>query len=349
MDVSEEIRMTDASGPRQAAGGSPGIGRALRVLEQGAPPEWVEGPLDPETSPGEVLVRVKHSSLNFKDALAATGRAPVLRRHPLTLGIDAAGMVVESTDERHAVGDRVVVTGFGMSEDHDGGWADWLHVPGDWLVRLPEALTGEQAMGLGTAGLTAALAIHRLEEHGLRPGDGPVAVTGASGGSGMLAVAMLAGLGHEVVAISGSADSHDLLGRLGAAAVEGRPDVSALRPMASARWAGAVDCVGGAPLAWLLSTTRPGGSVATFGNAAGNDLPGSVLPFILRAVNLLGVNTGWFDPDLRSRLWERLATDLRPQGLEEIARTEPLDDALTLSESLLDGRVTGRVVLEVAR
>lgn len=338
--------MTDGEVVRSMTDGQ---GRSLRILGRGAAPEWVPGPLDPATSPGEVLVRVGHSSLNYKDALAATGRAPVLRHHPLTLGIDAAGVVHESSDDRHAVGDRVVVTGFGMSEDHDGGWADWLRVPADWLVRLPDGLTGEQAMGLGTAGLTAALAIHRLEEHGLRPGDGPVAVTGASGGSGMLAVAMLAGLGHEVVAVSGRPGSHDLLRRLGAAAVEDRPDVSALRPLASARWAGAVDCVGGAPLAWLLSGTRHGGSVATFGNAASNDLPASVLPFILRAVNLLGVNTGWFDPALRARLWERLATDLRPDGLEEIARTESLDTVLRLAAELLDGRVTGRIALEVSR
>lgn len=168
-------------------------GRSLRVLEPGGRPEWVEGPLAPDTSPGSVLVRVGHSSLNYKDALAATGRAPVLRRHPLTLGIDAAGVVVESGDPAVPPGTRVVVTGFGMSEDHDGGWADWLRVPADWVVPVPEGLTGEEAMALGTAGLTAPLAIHRLAEHGLRPGDGPVAVTGASGGSGMLAVAMLAG------------------------------------------------------------------------------------------------------------------------------------------------------------
>jgi acrylyl-CoA reductase (NADPH) len=322
-----------------------GTGRSLRVLEPGGRPEWVEGPLDPDTSPGSVLVRVGHSSVNYKDALAATGRAPVLRRHPLTLGIDAAGTVEESDDPTVATGTEVVVTGFGMSEDHDGGWADWLRVPADWVVPVPEGLTGAEAMALGTAGLTAALAIHRLQEHGLRPGDGPVAVTGASGGSGMLAVAMLARLGHEVVALTGREQSHELLTRLGASAVEGRPDTSRLRPMASARWAGAVDCVGGAPLAWLLSTTRPGGSVATFGNAAGNDLPASVLPFILRAVNLLGVNTGWFDPALRRRLWQRMATDLRPAGLAAVYRTEPLTAVTTLVEDLLDGRVTGRIVL----
>lgn len=330
------------------SGAPHGSGRSLRVLEQGSAPEWVRGPLDPQTSPGDVLVRVEHSSLNFKDALAATGRAPVLRQHPLTLGIDAAGTVVESADPRHAVGDRVVVTGFGMSENHDGGWADWVQAPGGWLVTLPETLTTEQSMRLGTAGLTTALAIHRLEEHGLRPGDGPVAVTGASGGSGMLAVAMLSGLGHEVVAISGRAANHDLLRQLGATAVEDRPDVTALRPLGKARWAGAVDCVGGAPLAWLLAGIRPGGSVATFGNAAGNDVPASVLPFILRAVNLLGVNTGWFDDDLRVRLWHRLATDLRPAALDQIARTDSLDDVLRLSEELLDGRVTGRIALEVS-
>lgn len=165
----------------------------------------------------------------------------------------------------------------------------------------------------------------------------------------MLAVAMLAGLGHEVVAISGRPESQDQLGRLGASSVEGRPDVSALRPLSSARWAGAVDCVGGAPLAWLLSGLRHGGSVATFGNAAGNDLPTSVLPFILRATNLLGVNTGWFDAGLRARLWQRMATDLRPGRLDQIARTESLNDALRLSAELLDGRVTGRIALEVSR
>ncbi|WP_256840867.1 acrylyl-CoA reductase family protein [Ornithinimicrobium cryptoxanthini] len=334
---------------RGAGSSTAGEGRSLRVLHKDGAPEWVHAPLDPQTSAGDVLVQVEHSSLNYKDALAATGQAPVLKTHPLTLGIDAAGVVVESSDDRHAVGGRVVVTGFGMSESHDGGWADWIRVPGDWLVGLPEGLTGEQAMGLGTAGLTTALAIHRLEEHGLRPGDGPVAVTGASGGAGMLAVAMLAGLGHEVVAMSGRPGSHDLLRRLGAASVEGRPDVSALRPLSSARWAGAVDCVGGAPLAWLLSGTRHGGSVATFGNAAGNNLPTSVLPFILRAVNLLGVNTGWFDAGLRARLWQRMATDLRPGRLDEIARTESLNDALRFSAELMDGRVTGRIALEVSR
>lgn len=324
-------------------------GRSLRVLERGAAPQWVQDELDPATSTGEVLIRVEHSSLNYKDALAASGTAPVLRRHPLTLGIDAAGTVAGSEDPRHRVGDRVVVTGYGMAEDHDGGWADWLRVPGDWVVRLPDGLSAEDSMALGTAGLTAALAIHRLEERGLGTGNGPVAVTGASGGSGMLTVAMLAGLGHEVVAISGSPESHDLLRSLGAASVQDRPDVSALRPLGSARWAGAVDCVGGAPLAWLLSTTRPGGSVATFGNAAGNEFPGSVLPFILRAVNLLGVNTGYFDPDLRSRLWHRMAGDLRPRMLETIAHTEPLSDVMARVPDLLEGRVTGRIVLDAQR
>ncbi|MBC7309600.1 MAG: acryloyl-CoA reductase [Actinomycetales bacterium] len=324
-----------------------GTGRSLRRLTADASPQWVDGELDPHTSPGEVLIRVEFSSLNYKDALAATGTAPVVRRHPLTLGIDASGTVAASEDPRYQVGDRVVVTGFGLSEDHDGGWANWLRVPGDWVVRLPEGLDPEDAMAIGTAGLTAALAIHRLEEHGLTPGSGPVAVTGASGGSGMLAVAMLARLGHEVVAVSGKAESHDLLRRLGASAVEDRPDVSALRPLGRARWAAAVDCVGGAPLAWLLSTARHGGSVATFGNAAGNDLPTSVLPFILRAVNLLGINTGYyFDNELRAALWQRLAGELRPDALWDIARTEPLSRVLALSTDLLEGRVTGRVVLD---
>lgn len=324
-------------------------GRALRVPAEGEPAAWVDGPLDAQTSPGDVLVRVEYSSLNYKDALALTGQGRVVRRFPLTLGIDAAGTVVASDDGRHRPGDRVVVTGFSLSEQHDGGWADYLRVPGDWPVAVPDGLTTQESMALGTAGLTAALAVHRLEEHGLHPGAGPVAVTGASGGSGTLAVAMLAGLGHEVVAVSGSPDSHPLLRSLGAAEVLDRPDPALLRPLLSARWAGAVDTVGGAPLAWLLASTAPGGSVATFGNTAGNELQTSVLPFILRAVNLLGVNTGFFDSGLRARLWQRMATDLRPTGLGELSRTEALSDVARLVEDLLAGRVTGRVVLDVSR
>lgn len=327
-----------------------GSGRALRSFgegDEGADVRWAEGL--GENSPGDVLIKVEYSCLNYKDALAATGVGRIVRTFPLTLGIDAAGVVVESQDPRHKPGDRVVVTGFGLSEQHDGGWADYLRVPGDWPIHLDESMSTEQAMQFGTAGLTSALAVHRLQKCGLTPDQGPVAVTGASGGSGILAVAMLAGLGFEVVALSGSSESHDLLTKMGAAEVEGRPDTSNLRPMSKARWAGAIDCVGGAPLAWLLSTTKPGGSVAAFGNAAGNELNTTVIPFILRAINLLGITSAHFDPALRTRIWERMASDLRPAQLDEVCRTEPLSDVQRLVRELLDGKITGRVVLDAAR
>ncbi|MFC9838408.1 acryloyl-CoA reductase [Rhodococcus sp. NPDC127530] len=328
-----------------------GQGRSLRSFgedkETGADVQWVDGSLEDESSPGDVLIKVEYSGLNYKDALAATGVGRVVRRFPLTLGIDAAGVVVESADPRHKPGDRVVVTGYGLSEQHDGGWAEYLRVPGDWPIHLEDSMTTEEAMAFGTAGLTAAIAVHRLEQSGLAPGQGPVAVTGASGGSGLLAVAMLAGLGHEVVAISGSPETHDILKKMGASSVEDRPDTTKIRPLETARWAGAVDAVGGQPLAWLLATTKPGGSIASFGNAAGNTLSTTVIPFILRGVNILGVTSAHFDEALRVRVWERMATDLRPADLGAIYNTRPLTEVHDAVKELLANDVTGRVVLKV--
>ena len=298
---------------------------------------------------GELLLRASHSSVNYKDALAATGRAQVVRRFPLIGGIDVVGSVVESTDPRFQPGDQVVVTGFGLSEDHDGGYAQWVRVPAEWAVRLPEGLSPWESMALGTGGLTAALALHRLEANGVTPGQGPVAVTGATGGVGGLAIGMLARLGYETVALTRQRDADAYLRSIGADAVERVPTFeSSPKPLASARWAGAVDSVGGETLAWLIRTTMRGGSVAAFGNAGGLDLPTSVLPFILRAVNLLGINTGYFDDTLRHRLWTRMATDLRPAHLERVARTIGFDELPRAFAALLEGTVRGRLVVDLA-
>ncbi|WOF22557.1 acryloyl-CoA reductase [Microbacterium betulae] len=297
---------------------------------------------------GELLVRTTYSSVNYKDALAATGAGKVMRRFPLTGGIDAVGVVADSSDARYRPGDRVLVTGEGMNEDHDGGYADWFRIPADWAVPLPAGLTDWESMALGTAGITAALAIHRLEHNGLVPGTGPVAVSGASGGVGAVAVALLAARGYEVTAISGKADAADWLRSLGASDVIARPDTTLhARPLESGRWAGAIDSVGGDILSWLLRTTRRDGSVAAYGNVLGNALQTSVLPFILRGVSLLGINTGRFDHDLRVALWQRLATDLKPARLHEMARTIELDDLPGAFDAFLAGSVQGRIVVRI--
>lgn len=297
---------------------------------------------------GEVLVRAAYSSINYKDVLAGTGTAKVARRLPLVGGIDVTGTVHASHDPRFTLGDRVVVTGFGLSEDHDGGYADWVRVPAQWVVPLPDGMSEWEAMALGTAGLTAALAIHELESNGVRPDSGAVAVTGATGGSGSLAVAMLAGLGYEVTAVTGNASRHEHLRRLGAAHIVPRPESPERpRPLESAQWAGAVDCAGGQTLAWLLRTADRQAVITTFGNAGGNDLPTSVLPFILRGIRLIGINTGHFDDRLRHELWRRMSTDLRPQDLEAMAITVPFDELPKRLGAHLTGGTTGRVVVDL--
>ncbi|MEW6638018.1 MAG: oxidoreductase [Actinomycetota bacterium] len=301
-----------------------------------------------ELGSGGLLIRAAYSSVNYKDALAATGAGKVVRRFPLVGGIDVAGVVDESSDGRFREGDRVLVTGYGMSEDHDGGYSEWVRVPADWAVQIPPGLDEWEAMALGTAGLTAALAIHKLELNGLRPENGPVAVTGATGGVGSLATDMLAGLGYEVTAITGKRQEHGYLRRLGAASVLSRDSIrSEGRPLEKALWAGAVDSVGGEMLSWLTRTTMRHGSIAAFGNAGGAELHTTVMPFILRGVNLLGVNSGYFPTDLRRRLWERLAGDLRPRHLREITRTIDLDDLPDAFDRLLAGAVRGRIVVRI--
>jgi acrylyl-CoA reductase (NADPH) len=329
--------------------GTTQVSRALRIVADAGlgHGELTEVPVTGIGS-GELLLRASHSSVNYKDALAATGRGKVVRRFPLIGGIDVVGEVVDSADPDYRPGDQVLVTGFGLSEDHDGGYAQWVRVPSTWVVRLPEGLTPWESMALGTGGLTAALAIHRLQSNGLRPGQGPVAVTGATGGVAGLAIGMLARRGYQTVALTRQLDADAYLASIGAASVEQAPAPEASpKPMQSARWAGAVDSVGGQTLAWLIRTMQRGGSIAAFGNAGGHELPTSVLPFILRAVNLLGINTGYFDDALRQQLWARMATDLRPDHLDRMTSTIGLDELPQAFNALLNGTVRGRLVVDL--
>lgn len=296
---------------------------------------------------GDLLVRVTHSSVNFKDGLAATGTAPIARTYPLIGGIDATGVVVEAAGGL-AEGDHVVVTGFDLSEKHDGGYAEYLRVPASWAVEVPAGLSLWDAMALGTAGVTAALGIHQLERNGLTPGAGPVAVTGASGGVGALAVSMLAGLGYEVTAFSGKPEAQESLRHYGATTVEARPDTEGIRALGPATWAGAMDSVGGQTLAWLASTMQRGGGIASYGNAGGVKVSTTVMPFILRGVNVLGINSGWFDDDVRRELWHRMATDLKPAHLDEIGHTAELEELPEVCRRIVTGSVSGRTVVHIA-
>lgn len=298
---------------------------------------------------GEVLLHAAFSSVNYKDALAATGAGKIMRRFPMTGGIDVAGEVTDSTDPRFREGDRVLVTGHGMSEDHDGGYSEWVRVSADWVVPLPSGLSAWEAMAVGTAGLTAALSVHRMEANGLRPENGPVAVTGATGGLGSIAVDILAGMGYEVTAITGKDEEQGYLRRLGATSVLSRHDLKmGERPLEKALWAGAVDPVGGEVLSWLIRTTRQHGSIASCGLAGGAELNTSVMPFILRSVNLLGINTGYFSMDLRRELWERLAADMRPRRLEEISQTIDMEQLPSAFDRFLEGSAKGRTVVRIA-
>ncbi|MDH3768830.1 MAG: oxidoreductase, partial [Gammaproteobacteria bacterium] len=278
-----------------------------------------------ELCDGDVVIRIQHSSINFKDALAATGAGRILRRYPLVGGIDLAGIVESSRDSRYAVGDPVLVTGCGLSETQDGGYAEFARVPGDCVIPMPEGYDSWHAMCLGTAGFTAALAIHRMEHNGQSPDNGPVVVTGASGGVGSLAVDMLAGRGYEVVAISGKTDAHDYLRELGAARVLARDDIAyGSKPLEQTLWAGAIDNVGGEMLTWLTRTTDYNGNIASIGLAGSHKLQTTVMPFILRGINLLGINSSATPREVRIIVWNRIAGDLRPRNLDKIGHTVEL-------------------------
>jgi putative YhdH/YhfP family quinone oxidoreductase len=300
---------------------------------------------------GEVTVRVDWSSINYKDALATVPKGQVARISPLVPGIDLAGEVVAADGGDVAVGDQVLVTGYDLGVAHHGGWAQYARVPADWVVALPDGLAPRDAMALGTAGLTAGLSIHALEAHGLRPGDGPVLVLGASGGVGSTAVGALATAGYEVWASTGKADQHDYLRGLGAHEVVGRDETTAPsdRPLEKMRWAAAIDPVGGAATAYALRTTRYGGAVALNGLTGGTGLETTVLPFILRAVSLLGIDSVAASAALRREVWARLAGDLRPRGLEDaIAREVDLGGIEPVLDALLAGEAVGRTVVRVS-
>jgi acrylyl-CoA reductase (NADPH) len=303
-----------------------------------------------QLTPGDVVIKTQYSSVNYKDALAATGKGKILRRFPLVGGIDVAGVVVESSDRRFKKGDKLLVTGSGLSEDRDGGYAEYTRVKGESAIPLPQGLTTQTAMMLGTAGFTAALAIHKLERNGLHPRGGPVVVTGASGGVGSLAVNMLAKRGYEVVAVTGKRDASEYLTQLGANSILLRDQVDyGSRPLESIQWQGAVDNVGGDMLAWLTRTVGWWGSIASIGLAGGPELHTTVMPFILRGINLLGINSMATPRALRLRIWRRLASDLKPPKLRQIAATTiTFDDLPKVFGLVLEGRHRGRILVKIA-
>ena len=297
---------------------------------------------------GDVLIQPAFSTLNYKDALALTNKAPVVRSWPMVPGIDGAGTVLHSTHPDWQLGDLVVHNGWGVGETHWGCLAERARLKGEWLVRLPAAFTPRQAMAIGTAGYTAMLCVMALERHGVQPGDGEVLVTGASGGVGSVAIALLAGLGHRVVAASGKLAEADYLHALGAVTVIDRHELSAPgKPLQKERWAAVVDAVGSHTLVNALAQTRYGGVVAACGLAQGADLPGTVMPFILRNVTLAGVDSVMAPRALRQQAWDRLARDLDPVRLESIAEEVPLEAAVERAHDLMQGKVRGRLVVRI--
>jgi acrylyl-CoA reductase (NADPH) len=302
-----------------------------------------------ELTPGEIVIRAHYSSVNYKDALAATGKGKILRRFPLIGGVDVAGVVSASVDNRFSVGDEVLVTGCGLGESQDGGFSEVVRVPADWVVPLPAGLTLFDAMALGTAGFTAALAIDRLEQNGLHPGQGPVMVTGASGGVGSIAIDLLSGRGYEVVALSRKPETSAYLQSLGAAEVLDAKDVAASdRPLQTVRWAGAIDNVGGEILGWLTRTVQPWGSIASIGLAGGMELHTTVMPFILRGVSILGITSANCPMDRRRKVWNRLVTDLKPKHLNRIvAGTVTIDELPRVFETVLSSQHQGRYVVKL--
>jgi acrylyl-CoA reductase (NADPH) len=300
---------------------------------------------------GEVLIKVRYSSINYKDALAATGKGKIIRRFPCVGGIDLCGVVEESADPKFKAGDEVVATSFDIGVSHHGGYAEYARVPAKWVIALPQGLSLFDSMALGTAGFTAALGIERMEANGLTPDAGPVVVTGATGGVGGLAIDMLAGRGYHVVALTGKAQEEDYLKSLGAAEIKltSSIDHAKVRPLEGGLWAGAVDNVGGPILHWVLATMKQAGTVASIGNAASAELNTTVFPFILRGVSLLGIDSGYMGFPTRQRVWDRLATDLKPRHLARVSRTIGMEDLPAAFDDFIGGRVKGRTVVEVGR
>jgi len=298
---------------------------------------------------GEVLVRVRYSSLNFKDGLSCIGNPGVTRNYPHTPGVDASGEVVESSDSRFKVGDSVIVTGYDLGMNTSGGFGQYVRVPADWVVPLPEELSFKDAMIYGTAGYTAALSVHALQKYGVTPEQGEIAVTGSTGGVGSVAVALLAHLGYNVVASTGKKDETEFLQDLGAAEIIGREDVNdeSKKPLLRERWAGAVDTVGGTTLASLLKATKRGGAVAATGLVASSDLPTTVFPFILRGVSLLGIDSGFTPTNLRREIWSKLAGVWKFPQLEQLTIDCTLETLDPEIDKILAGGQRGRVVVDL--
>lgn len=302
-----------------------------------------------ELMDGDVSVRVQWSTVNYKDGLALTGKSPVVRRFPMIAGIDFAGTVEQSSHPAWKPGDQVICTGWGMGETHLGAYAEKARVKGDWLVALPDRLSARDAMAIGTAGFTAMLSVIALERHGLTPDRGPVVVTGAAGGVGSVATAVLARLGYHVIASTGRLAEADYLKGLGAAEVIDRAELSAPgKPLGKERWAGGVDSVGSTTLANLLAMTKYGGAIAACGLAAGMDLPASVAPFILRGVCLLGIDSVMCPLESRQAAWRRLARDLDLAKLTEMTKEIGLEQVFELAPQILGGQVRGRVVVKIS-
>lgn len=325
--------------------------KAYRTFEENkvVSSRFVDMTID-ELDPGDVVLRAKYSTINYKDALSYNGTGRIMRKFPTNAGIDVAGTVESSADHRFKVGDKVIVTGYDFGVAHDGGYAERVRVPGDWVVRRPESMTAFDAMTLGTAGYTAALAIALMEHNGLKPDSGPVAVTGATGGVGSVAVEVLAKLGYHVVAITGKAEEADYLKGIGAKEVLQRQsiDLTRIRPLERATFAGAIDNLGGDILAWLLASSKIGGTVAAVGLAADTKLNTSVMPFILRGVHLLGVDSANTPMPLRQRTWNKLAMEWRPDRVHDQVRTIDFDELPTHFDAYIKGLVRGRTVVRIA-
>jgi acrylyl-CoA reductase (NADPH) len=297
---------------------------------------------------GDVTVRIAWSTINYKDGLAITGKAPVVRRFPMIPGIDFVGEVETSSHPDWKPGDKVILNGWGVGETHLGAYAEKARVNGQWLVGLPQNLSPREAMSIGTAGYTAMLAVMALERYGVTPAHGPVVVTGAAGGVGSVAIAILAKLGFQVIASTGRREEGEYLKRLGASDILDRSELATPgRPLGKERWAGGIDSVGSTTLASMISMTKYGGAVAACGLAGGMDLPGSVAPFILRGVSLLGIDSVMCPPALRKQAWQRLAADLERGKLEAMTREIGLSDVIETAGTLLGGRVRGRIVVKI--
>jgi acrylyl-CoA reductase (NADPH) len=324
--------------------------QAFRVYQQD---NQVAGRLENLTfddlSQGDVLIKAAYSSVNYKDALAATGVGKIIRGFPRIAGIDVAGTVVESQDKRYKEGDKVIVTGYELGTAHDGGYSEYVRVPAEWVVSLPESMSLFDAMAIGTAGFTAALCVQRLEQNGQTPEQGQFIVTGATGGVGNFAVEMMSSLGFEVVAVTGKQDCNELLTDLGAHHILDRHNIKLDGPaMEKGQWGGAIDNVGGEFLAWLTRTTKPWGNIASVGLAGGSQLNTTVMPFILRGISILGITSSGCPTAYRQPLWERLASDLAPKHLDKIVtNTIDLEDLPDVFENMLAGKTTGRTVVAI--